>query len=79
MPGDVIALYAANFKGHKGGLGLGGGYSAFYGGKDDPVLGVVCEFEAKKSKIRAFAVNQHPNVYPVSMHNRRMAGRSTRS
>jgi hypothetical protein len=65
MPGDVVALYAANFRGHKGGLGLGGGYSASYGSKEEPVLAVVCEFEGKKSKIRAFAVNQHANVYPV--------------
>lgn len=69
MPGDVVALHAANFKGHKGGLGLGGGYSASYGTKEEPVLAVVCEFEGKKSKIRAFAVNQHANVYPVCIQH----------
>ena len=64
MPGDVVALYEAHFKGHKGGLGLGN-YSAVWGSKEEPVLGVVSEFDAKKSKIKAYAVNQHPNSYPV--------------
>jgi hypothetical protein len=65
MPGDVVALYEARFKGHKGGLGLGA-YSVSWGTKEEPVLGIVTEFEVKKSKIKAFAVSQHPNSYPVS-------------
>ncbi|KAG8754040.1 hypothetical protein FRC14_005438 [Serendipita sp. 396] len=64
LPGDVVALYDAKFKGHKGGLGLGN-YSASWGTETEPILGVVIEFEGKKSKIRAFAVNQHPNAYPT--------------
>ena len=66
MPGDVVALYEAHFKGHKGGLGLGA-YNVSWGTKTHPVLGIVIEFEGKKNKIRAFAVNQHPNSYPVSL------------
>ena len=65
MPGDIIALYDARFKGHKGGLGLGA-YSISCGTKEEPMLGIVGEFDVKKSKIKAFAVNQHPNSYPVS-------------
>jgi len=65
MPGDVVALYDARFKGHKGGLGLGA-YSVSWGTKEEPVLGIVTEFEGKKNKIKALAVNQHPNSYPVS-------------
>jgi myosin tail region-interacting protein MTI1 len=70
MPGDVVALYDARFKGHKGGLGLGA-YSASWGSKEEPVLGIITEFEGKKNKIRAFAVNQHPNSYPVSFSYKR--------
>lgn len=64
MPGDIVALYEAHFKGHKGGLGLGN-YSAVWGSREEPVLGIVSDFEAKKSKIKAYAVNQHPNSYPT--------------
>ncbi|PVF97683.1 hypothetical protein CPB86DRAFT_706640, partial [Serendipita vermifera] len=64
MPGDVVALYDARFKGHKGGLGLGG-YSSSWGTRDGPVLAVVSEFEGKKSKIKAYAVSQHPNSSPT--------------
>lgn len=69
MPGDIVALYDARFKGHKGGLGLGA-YSLSCGTKDEPMLGVISEFEGKKNKIKAFSVNQHPNSYPVSHSSR---------
>ncbi|KAF5319923.1 hypothetical protein D9611_011013 [Ephemerocybe angulata] len=54
MPGDLVALHDAKFKGHKG-------LQAYHQnvGADEPVLGVVSEFEPKKSKIRLFQANQH--------------------
>jgi myosin tail region-interacting protein MTI1 len=54
MPGDIVLLCDAKFKGHKGlqtynqTVGVG-----------EPVVGVVSEFELKKSKIRVFEANQH--------------------
>jgi myosin tail region-interacting protein MTI1 len=65
MAGDVVALYDARFKGHRGGLGLAA-YSVSWGSKEEPVLGIITDFEGKKNKIKALAVNQHPNSYPVS-------------
>jgi hypothetical protein len=64
MPGDVIALYDAKFKGHKG-LQT---YSQHIG-MEEPCVGVVCEIEAKKFKVRALHANQHvsqQNVENVS-------------
>ncbi|KAF9015801.1 hypothetical protein BDZ89DRAFT_1141905 [Hymenopellis radicata] len=54
MPGDVVWLSDARLKGHKGLQG----YSQHVGGEGD-VVGVVCEFEAKKYKVRVFQANQH--------------------
>ncbi|KAH7908826.1 hypothetical protein BJ138DRAFT_1156731 [Hygrophoropsis aurantiaca] len=54
MPGDIIALYDARLKGHKGiqtyhqSVGVG-----------EPLIGVVHEFETKKSKVRVYQANQH--------------------
>ncbi|EGO19377.1 hypothetical protein SERLADRAFT_402894 [Serpula lacrymans var. lacrymans S7.9] len=54
LPGDIIALYDAKFKGHKGlqtyhqSVGVG-----------EPLVGVINEFETKKSKVRVFQANQH--------------------
>lgn len=61
MPGDIVEIVDARFKGHKG-LGgyqqhVGAGVEGGEGG--GPVLGVVCEFETKKSKVRVFQANQH--------------------
>jgi hypothetical protein len=56
MPGDVVEIVDAKFKGHKGiqtyqqHVGTGG---------EGPLVGVVGEFEAKKTKIRVFQANQH--------------------
>jgi len=63
VPGDVIALYDAKMKGHKGLAS----YSIVVGSADKPLLGIVSEFNAsgKKVKVKAFAVNQHPNAYPT--------------
>ena len=62
--GDIIALYDAKMKGHKGFAG----YSIVVGSVDEPLLGIVSDFSAsgKKVKVKVFAVNQLPNAYPVS-------------
>lgn len=54
MPGDLVELHDARFKGHKG-------LQAYTQnvGAETPVLGVVSEFEPKKSKVRVFQANQH--------------------
>jgi hypothetical protein len=54
MPGDVVELRDAKFKGHKGLQG----YSQHVGAGES-VLGVVSEFEPKKSKVKLFQANQH--------------------
>ncbi|KAJ7643634.1 hypothetical protein FB45DRAFT_736525 [Roridomyces roridus] len=54
MPGDIVALFDAKLKGHKG--------LATYNqtvGAGEPLVGIVSEFEPKKSKIRVFQANQH--------------------
>lgn len=54
MPGDIVELQDAKFKGHKG-IQM---YSQHVG-VGEPLVGVVSEFEPKKSKIRLFQANQH--------------------
>lgn len=54
MPGDVVELVDAKLKGHKG-LQT---YTQTVGG-GEALLGVVGEFEPKKSKVRLFHANQH--------------------
>ncbi|KAJ7094222.1 hypothetical protein C8R43DRAFT_266898 [Mycena crocata] len=54
MPGDIVAIFDAKLKGHKG--------LATYNqtvGAGEPLVGIVSEFEPKKSKIRVFQANQH--------------------
>lgn len=55
MPGDIIVLFDAKLKGHKG-LHT---YQQHVGTGGDPVWGIVSEFEMKKSKARAYQANQH--------------------
>lgn len=54
MPGDIVELVDAKLKGHKGihtyNQSVGAG---------EPLVGVISEFEPKKSKIRIFQANQH--------------------
>ena len=61
MPGDVVEIVDARFKGHKGLSGyqqyVGTGAEGAGGG--GPVVGVISEFEPKKSKLRVFQANQH--------------------
>jgi hypothetical protein len=54
MPGDVVELKDAKFKGHKGIQS----YNQHVGA-GEPLLGVVSEFEPKKSKVKIFQANQH--------------------
>ncbi|RDB14713.1 hypothetical protein Hypma_016405 [Hypsizygus marmoreus] len=54
MPGDIVILQDAKLKGHKG-------IHAYHQnvGVGEELVGVVSEFEPKKSKIRVFQANQH--------------------
>ncbi|KAF9483580.1 hypothetical protein BDN70DRAFT_904154 [Pholiota conissans] len=55
MPGDIVEIHDAKLKGHKG-LQT---YHQNVGGAGEILVGVVGEFEAKKTKIRVFHANQH--------------------
>ena len=55
MPGDIVEIYEGKLKGHKG-LQM---YHQNVGGSGEVLLGIVGEFEAKKSKVRVFHANQH--------------------
>jgi hypothetical protein len=55
MPGDVVEVHDARFKGHKG-LQT---YQLTVGGSGELVIGIVSEFDTKKSKIKVFQANQH--------------------
>jgi len=54
MPGDIVMLSDAKFKGHKG-------IHTYHQnvGAEQPLVGIVGEFEPKKSKIKVFEANQH--------------------
>jgi len=51
LPGDVVELQDARLKGHKG--------LQVYNQIVEHAVGVVSEFEPKKSKVKAFQTNQH--------------------
>ncbi|KAF8157960.1 hypothetical protein B0H34DRAFT_706935 [Crassisporium funariophilum] len=56
MPGDIVEIFDGKLKGHKG-IHM---YHQNVGGAGGEVMvGIVGEFEAKKSKIRVFHANQH--------------------
>ena len=55
MPGDIVEIHEGKLKGHKG-IQM---YHQNVGGSGEALLGIVGEFEAKKSKIRVFHANQH--------------------
>ncbi|KIM81016.1 hypothetical protein PILCRDRAFT_821853 [Piloderma croceum F 1598] len=54
LPGDVVELYDAKLKGHKG-------LQSYHQdvGAGEPLVGIVNEFEVKKSKVKIFQANQH--------------------
>ncbi|KAF8802575.1 hypothetical protein BYT27DRAFT_7196501 [Phlegmacium glaucopus] len=55
MPGDIVEIHEGKLKGHKG-IQI---YHQNVGGSGEDLLGIVGEFEAKKSKVRVFHANQH--------------------
>ena len=54
MPGDIVVLVDAKLKGHKG-------LQSYHQhvGATEAIIGVVSEFDPKKSKIKVFQANQH--------------------
>ncbi|KAI0754794.1 hypothetical protein C8Q80DRAFT_1141149, partial [Daedaleopsis nitida] len=54
MPGDVAVVYDAKFKGHKG---LQSYHQSV--GVGEPLVGIVGDFESKKSKVKVYQANQH--------------------
>ncbi|KAF9465326.1 hypothetical protein BDZ94DRAFT_1254292 [Collybia nuda] len=67
MPGDIVELLDAKLKGHKGihayNQSVGAG---------EPLVGVISEFEPKKSKIRVFQANQHVGQQTVEAASYRL-------
>ncbi|CCL98530.1 uncharacterized protein FIBRA_00529 [Fibroporia radiculosa] len=67
MPGDVIILHDAKFKGHKGlqsyhqHVGIG-----------DPLYAIIGDYEVKKSKVRVFQANQHVGQQTVESMSYRL-------
>ena len=55
MPGDIIQLTEAKLKGHKGLQS----YHQAAGTSQEPLVGIISEFDAKKSKVKVFQANQH--------------------
>ncbi|KIK14819.1 hypothetical protein PISMIDRAFT_17009, partial [Pisolithus microcarpus 441] len=69
MPGDVISFWDAKLKGHKG-LHA---YSQTAGmGESGALVGIVHEFEAKKSKVRVWQANQHVGQQSVEIVSYRL-------
>ncbi|EMD40188.1 hypothetical protein CERSUDRAFT_46345 [Gelatoporia subvermispora B] len=67
MPGDVIVLQEARFKGHKGlhsyNITVGVG---------EPLVGVVGDYEVKKAKVKVFQANQHVGQQSVELASYRL-------
>ena len=63
LPGDIISFENARFKGHKGLHG----YQQNVGCDGEPLIGIVGEYDPKKSKVKVFEANQHvgSQVRPV--------------
>lgn len=61
LPGDIIALQEAKFKGRTGSLGLHS-YTLEVGTARDPIVAVVHEFEPKKGKIKVFQAASNRQV-----------------
>jgi hypothetical protein len=55
MPGDIVCLSDARFKGHKGLQA----YHINVGEDGIPLVGVVTDFDPRKSKLRVLQANQH--------------------
>ncbi|RPD62603.1 hypothetical protein L226DRAFT_568663 [Lentinus tigrinus ALCF2SS1-7] len=67
MPGDVIVVNDAKFKGHKGlqsynqTVGVGA-----------PLVGIISDFEPKKSKVKVYQANQHVGQQSVESASYRL-------
>ena len=65
LPGDVVVFWDAKLKGHKGlhaytqTAGTAGGGTGVGSGGGGPLVGIVSEFDSKKSKVRVWQANQH--------------------
>jgi hypothetical protein len=57
MPGDIVTIRQAKFKGHRGLTG----YSTIV----DFAVGIVNEFEEKRGKLKIWQAALHANTYPV--------------
>ncbi|KAF9553705.1 hypothetical protein CPC08DRAFT_737873 [Agrocybe pediades] len=58
MPGDIVCIIDAKLKGHKG-LGLQTYHQTVAPAGSEPLVGVVGEFEPKKTKVRVFHASVH--------------------
>ena len=75
MPGDLVVIQEAKFKGHKG-------LQSYHqtAGVGEPLYAIVSDYEQKKSKVRVFQANQHvgqqvglsPRTERCSTHNCRL-------
>ncbi|PCH39841.1 hypothetical protein WOLCODRAFT_88321 [Wolfiporia cocos MD-104 SS10] len=67
MPGDIIVLQDAKFKGHKG-LQM---YHQTVGA-GEPLYAVIADCEVKKSKVKVFQANQHVGQQTVESASYRL-------
>ncbi|EPT05362.1 hypothetical protein FOMPIDRAFT_1156189 [Fomitopsis schrenkii] len=67
MPGDLIVIQEAKFKGHKG---LQSYHQA--AGVGEPLYAIVSDYEQKKSKVRVFQANQHVGQQTVESASYRL-------
>ncbi|KAI0647871.1 hypothetical protein C8Q79DRAFT_1008270 [Trametes meyenii] len=67
MPGDVFVAHEAKFKGHKG-------LQSYHQhvGVGQPLLAVIGDFEAKKSKVKVYQANQHVGQQSVELASYRL-------
>ena len=71
LPGDVVVLQNALFKGVRGPLHQA--YQEELGTKGDPIVGIIGEHEARKSKVRVYQANQHVGMQTVEYVSYRFA------
>ncbi|KAF9240234.1 hypothetical protein BU15DRAFT_23444, partial [Melanogaster broomeanus] len=69
MPGDIISFWDAKLKGHKG---LHAYNKTAGAGASGPLVGIVSEFDAKKSKVRVWQANQHVGQQTVEIVSYRL-------
>lgn len=67
MPGDVIVIHDAKFKGHKG---LQSYHQTV--GTDGPLYAIIGDYEVKKAKVKVFQANQHVGQQTVESASYRL-------